>query len=104
MMDAATQGEEATAKNNFCLEAGYLHATLRLIDRTDFRCVSGSVRGVWAGGGSLSHTSDRRAIGEAGILHRYRPLDRISARRLRPNTLDPSPRRSRRIGYGAEPL
>jgi hypothetical protein len=76
-MDAATQGEEATAKNSFCLEADYLHATLRLIDRTDFRCVSGSVRCVWAEGGSLSHTSDRRAIGEAGILHRYRPLGRI---------------------------
>jgi hypothetical protein len=54
-MDAATQGEEATAKDSFCLDAGYLHATLHLIDRTDFPCVSGSVRGVWAEGGSRHH-------------------------------------------------
>src|SRR5258707_813277 len=75
-----------------------------LFDRTDFRCVSRSVRGVWAEGGSLSHTSDRRALWEAGILYRYRPLGRISVRRLRPNTLDPSPVCSRRIGCCVEPL
>jgi hypothetical protein len=34
-MDAATQGEEATARNSLCLKAGYSYATLYLIDRTE---------------------------------------------------------------------
>src|SRR5260370_15241264 len=88
----------------FRLEAGYPHATLHLVDRTDFHYGSRSVRDVWTEGRSLGHTSRRRTVREAGILYAHRPRGCISVGRLRPNTPNPSPLWARRIGCCGEPL